>query len=423
MATDLCFYFQVHQPWRLRHYRFLEVGKSHRYFDEEKNAAILRKVADKCYLPMNQLLLELVNQNQGKFKVSFSITGTALEQMEAYCPEALISFRRLFETGFVELLSETSHHSLAALYSPEEFRQQVARHREICMRLLMIEPSRVLRNTELITSDEVARQVESMGFKAMLMEGADHILRWRSPLFKYRMAAAPSLVALFKNYRLSDDIAFRFSDRGWSQWPLTTEKFADWVKMIELENPVSARGGVPFIGLFMDYETFGEHQWASTGIFDFMRALPSRLLSLPGLRFVTPSEAAERASEEKEFEDFQIEAPNAFSWADVERDLSAWQGNPIQDAALRAAYRIESAVRKKAGELGEEGAELLETWRRLLTSDHFYYMCTKYFADGDVHKYFNPYESPYEAHILYMNVMADLAGICDVPVSVVEQTA
>jgi alpha-amylase len=224
-----------------------------------------------------------------------------------------------------------------------------------------------------------------------------------------------------KNYRLSDDIAFRFSDRGWSQWPLTSEKYSDWIKHLDLENPVGARGGVPFVGLFMDYETFGEHQWASTGIFDFFRALPGRLLQHEGLSFITPSEAVAKAKTENF--NFEIDAPNPFSWADVERDLSAWQGNPIQDASLRAAYRIESAVRRKVQELGgDEGASLLETWRRLLTSDHFYYMCTKYWADGDVHKYFSPYDSPYDAHIIYMNVMADMASRCGVSESNIEQS-
>lgn len=407
MAIDLCFYFQVHQPWRLKPYRFLEVGKNHQYFDESKNAAILRKVADKCYLPMNCLLHELIGEYQGKFRVAFSITGTVLEQMEAFAPEVIASFKKLIETGHVELLSETSHHSLSGLFSPEEFKEQVQRHREISERLLG-KPSRVFRNTELITSNSIATLVRNLGFQGMLMEGADPVLRWRSPLFKYRMAAAPELVALMKNYRLSDDIAFRFSDRGWSQWPLTSEKYLEWVRMMNLENPVAARGSVPFVGLFMDYETFGEHQWASTGIFDFMRALPGKLLGIDGLRFVTPSEAVSEARAEKT-QTYLIDAPNPFSWADVERDLSAWQGNPIQDASRRAIYHLEASV-KNSGDL-----ELIETWRRLTTSDHFYYMCTKYFADGDVHKYFNPYESPYDAHIFYMNVLADLAGLCGLP--------
>lgn len=353
MAIDICFYFQVHQPWRLRSYRYLEVGKNHHYFDDEKNATILRKVADKCYLPMNHLLYELLTEYKGDFKVSYSITATALAQMEAYAPDVIASFKRVLDTGHAELLSETSHHTLAALYSPEEFKQQVLLHREIATRLL-VPPAPVFRNTELITSDAVAKLVAEMGFKALLMEGADHILRWRSPLFKYRMAAAPQLVALTKNYRLSDDIAFRFSDRGWPQWPMTSEKFTEWVKLIELENPVSARGGVPFLGLFMDYETFGEHQWASTGIFDFMRALPGKLLNSGGVRFITPSQAADATLQDEGSKNFLIEAPDPFSWADVERDLSAWRGNSIQDAAFRAIYQIEDQIRQKSTQLAEE---------------------------------------------------------------------
>jgi alpha-amylase len=416
MATDLCFYFQVHQPWRLRHYRYLEVGKKHDYFDEPKNSSILRKVANQCYLPMNNLLYELINEFKGEFKVSFSISGTAIEQMDAYAPDVIASFKRLVDTNCVELLSETSHHSLSALYSPEEFKQQILNHRELVGRVLA-PPSWVFRNTELITSNDIAKMVSEMGFKAMLMEGADHVLRWRSPLFKYRMASAPNLVALLKNYRLSDDIAFRFSDRRWTQWPLTSEKFAEWIRMIDIENPVAAHGGVPFLGLFMDYETFGEHQWASTGIFDFMRALIPRLLQTKQVRFVFPSEAAEQAKNDESSSRYLIDEPQPFSWADVERDLSAWRGNPIQDSALRAVYQMEAAVRYKVDELNrsgnrEDAEETLETWRRLQTSDHFYYMCTKYFADGDVHKYFNPYESPYDAHIIYMNVMADFALLC-----------
>ncbi len=414
MAVDLCFYFQVHQPWRLRPYRFLEVGKNHQYFDQDKNASILRKVANKCYLPMNDLLYQLIQEHEGRFKVSFSMTVTVLQQMEAFAPEVVVSFKRLFDTGCVELLSETSHHSLAALYSETEFKEQVELHRREMTRAL-IQPSPVFRNTELISSNAIAQKVAALGYQGMLMEGADHILRWRSSLFKYSPAGAPGLVALLKNYKLSDDIAFRFSDRGWSQWPLTAEKYEHWVRMIDLENPVAAQGKVPFVGLFMDYETFGEHQWASTGIFNFMRALPQRLFSIDGLRFVTPFEAVQAAQKNEAGERATLDAPSPFSWADVERDLSAWQGNPIQDAALRAAYRVEEAVKKKVSQMdAESGQELLETWRRLLTSDHFYYMCTKYFADGDVHKYFNPYDSPYDAHILYMNVMADLALRCDV---------
>jgi len=418
MAIDLCWYFQVHQPWRLKNYRYLDVGKNHSYFDPVKNATILRKVADKCYLPMNNLLYELVTEYKGEFKVSFSITVTALQQMEEYAPEVIGSFKRLFDTGYVELLSETSHHSLAALYSPEEFQQQVKIHHDWASRLL-IPPAGIFRNTELISSNDIVHMVADMGFKGMLMEGADHILRWRSPLFKYHFKAAPQLPILMKNYRMSDDIAFRFSDRHWSQWPLTAEKFAQWIKWIDLENPVAASGGVPFVGLFMDYETFGEHQWASTGIFEFMKTLPGRLLTEKNLRFVTPSEACVSALALGE-----IDAPIPFSWADVERDLSAWQGNPIQDSALRAVYALEEAIRSKAKKLEDKKSEeLLEDWRRLTTSDHFYYMCTKYFADGDVHKYFNPFDSPYDAHIVYMNVLADLGLQCGVEIQAAQEIA
>ena len=414
MAIDICFYFQVHQPWRLRHYRFVEVGNSHDYFDHEMNATILSKVAEKCYLPMNQLLLELIAEHGSKFKVAFSISGTFIQQCEKYAPDVLASFRRLFDTGQVELLSETSHHSLSAIHSEAEFREQVRLHRELCIKYL-IEPSKVFRNTELITSNRVAQLVSEMGFDAMCMEGADHVLRWRSPLFKYRMAAAQNVVGLLKNYRLSDDIAFRFSDRSWSAWPLTSEKFTNWVKLIENENPVSLRGGVPFLGLFMDYETFGEHQWGSTGIFDFMRALPGKLLALDNVRFVTPTEAVQSgvpSHAEPISDSLLIDAPKPFSWADVDRDLSAWQGNPIQDSALKAVYALEEPVRRLAAQAAQ--SSLLETWRRLLTSDHFYYMCTKYFGDGEVHKYFSPYDSPYDAHILFMNVIEDMTRRCGI---------
>lgn len=394
--TNVCFYFQVHQPWRLRPYRYVEVGKSHNYFDDEKNAQIMRKVANKCYLPMNNVLLDLLTEHKGAFKVSFAISGVFMQQAEQYAPEVIHSFKRLVDTGCVELISETSHHSLAALYSPDEFREQVRMQRELCERLLG-KPGQVFRNTELITNNHVAGLVSAMGYKGILMEGADRVLGWRSPLFGYHLKGSPNLTALLKNYRLSDDIAFRFSDRNWSQWPLTAEKFTHWVKMIELENPASARGENPFVGLFMDYETFGEHQWAHTGIFDFMRALPQQLLNTGMVNFVTPSEAVSKLKA-----DAELDVPEPVSWADVERDLSAWVGNPIQDAAIRAIYRLEAPV-KKTGD-----ADLIETWRRLTTSDHFYYQCTKYFADGDVHKYFNPYESPYDAHIYFMNVIADL---------------
>ena len=290
-------------------------------------------------------------------------------------------------TGCVELLSETYNHSLSFLYSPEEFREQVRLHDDRIEELFGVRPT-VFRNTELIYNNALARAVEDMGYAAILAEGADHVLGWRSPNYVYRPAGCQSLKLLLKNYRLSDDIAFRFSDRNWPDFPLTAEKFTHWVGTAALSGEL--------INLFMDYETFGEHQWEATGIFQFMEALPDQLLRLPGFRFVTPSEAA--AEHEPVAE---LDVHNFMSWADAERDLTAWLGNDMQHDAIETVYHLEQAVKAR------QDAGLLRTWRRLQTSDHFYYMCTKWFADGDVHSYFNPYGSPYDAYINYMNIMAD----------------
>lgn len=393
--SAICFYFQVHQPYRLRHYTFFDIGANSWYEDENANCGILLKVARKCYLPMNALLLKLIRRHEEQFKVSFSISGTALDQFETYAPEVIQSYRELVATGCVELLSETYNHSLAFLYSPDEFREQVRLHDDRIEELFGVRPTS-FRNTELIYNNALARTVEEMGYKAILAEGADHVLGWRSPNFVYRPSGCDSLRLLLKNYRLSDDIAFRFSNHEWPEFPLTAEKFASWAQAS------GAAGDI--INLFMDYETFGEHQWESTGIFQFMEALPDILLSLPGFSFVTPTEAAAM---------FQpvasLDVHNFMSWADAERDLTAWLGNDMQQDAITAVYRLEEKV--KAG--GNE--DLLRTWRRLQTSDHFYYMCTKWFADGDVHSYFNPYGTPYDAYINYMNVLADFGLTLDAP--------
>ncbi|WP_300773767.1 glycoside hydrolase family 57 protein [uncultured Desulfovibrio sp.] len=385
----VCFYFQVHQPYRLRHYTFFDIGADAFYEDENANCDILLKVARKCYLPMNTLLLSLIRRHEGRFKVSFSLSGTALDQFVAYAPELIQSYRELVATGCVELLSETYNHSLAFLYSPEEFREQVRLHDDRIEELFGVRPT-VFRNTELIYNNALARTVEDMGYAAILAEGADHVLGWRSPNYVYRPTGCGKLKLLLKNYRLSDDIAFRFSDRNWPEFPLTAEKFAHWAGTAALSGDL--------INLFMDYETFGEHQWEASGIFQFMEALPDRLLRLPGFRFVTPSEAA--ATHEPVAE---LDVHNFMSWADAERDLTAWLGNDMQHDAIETVYRMEERVKARR----DDG--LLRTWRRLQTSDHFYYMCTKWFADGDVHSYFNPYGSPYDAYINYMNVMADFA--------------
>lgn len=387
--SAICFYFQVHQPYRLRHYTFFDIGQSPFYEDEDANCGILLKVARKCYLPMNALLLKLIKRHEGRFKVSFSISGTALDQFEAYAPEVIQSYRELMATGCVEMLSETYTHSLSFLYSPEEFRAQVRQHDDRIEELFGVRPV-VFRNTELIYNNALARTVEDMGYKAILAEGADHVLGWRSPNFLYRPAGCDKLKLLLKNYSLSDDIAFRFSNHQWPEFPLTADKFTNWAQA------AVASGNI--INLFMDYETFGEHQWETTGIFQFMEALPDYILRLPGFGFVTPSESADRYDPVAD-----LDVHNFMSWADAERDLTAWLGNDMQHDAIEAVYRLEPKIRQ----LNNPG--MLRTWQRLQTSDHFYYMCTKWFADGDVHSYFNPYGTPYDAYINYMNVLADFS--------------
>jgi alpha-amylase len=381
--ASVCFYFQVHQPFRLRRYNVFDTGSD--YFDDYKNREVCTKVAQKCYLPANRVMLEMLRRWEGRFRISYSLTGVVLDQFERYAPEVIESFRALAETGCVEFLAETYYHSLSFLYSRQEFAEQVALHQERIRRLFGVS-STVFRNTELIFSNELAEQAAAMGFRGVLCEGKDALLGYRSPNFLYHPPGRPDLTLLLKNYRLSDDIAFRFSNRAWPEWPLTAEKFARWV------NQVNSNGYT--VNLFMDYETVGEHQWADTGIFDFFRHLPEQILRHPDNDFKTPSQVVETYSTSGEYD-----VPQMISWADTERDLSAWLGNAMQANALNEVYHLAEAV-KAAGD-----PALLDDWRRLQTSDHFYYMCTKYFADGDVHKYFNPYESPYDSYINYMNVL------------------
>jgi len=384
--ASICFYFQIHQPFRLRRYSVFDSEPN--YFDDFKNAEICRKVAGKCYLPTNRLLLDLIREHGRDFACSFSITGLALEQFERWAPEVIDSVRALVDTGQVELLAETYYHSLAFLYSREEFRQQVASHAARLGELFGVRP-RVFRNTELIYNNDLAHFVQDLGYVGICAEGADHILGYRSPDYLYRPIGADRIALLLKNYRLSDDIAFRFSNRDWAEWPLTAEKFAGWV------NQVNGNGFV--VNLFMDYETFGEHQWADTGIFDFLYHLPKEVLKQPDNNFMTLSQAIATYAPVGE-----LDIPHMISWADVERDLSAWLGNAMQSNALHELFRLEDAVK------GTGDPQLLHDWRRLQTSDHFYYMCTKWFADGDVHKYFNPYESPYDSYINFMNVLDNI---------------
>jgi alpha-amylase len=389
--ASVCFYFQVHQPYRLRDYTIFDNGTD--YFDEAKNAEICRKVASKCYLPTNQLLLELIEKYQGKFRVAFSTTGTVLEQFQQYMPSVLDSFQRLAGTGCVEFLSETYYHSLSFLYSREEFVEQIEAHRQLVRNLFGQNP-RVFRNTELVYNNSLAETIEQIGgFDAIITEGADHILGYRSPNFVYHPPNCSRLKLLLKNYRLSDDIAFRFSNRDWSEWPLKADKFSSWI------NSVNGNGFV--VNLFIDYETFGEHQWQDTGVFEFMRHLPQEILKHPDNDFKTPSEVAGAYDAAD-----SVDVPQLVSWADTERDLSAWLGNPMQQNAIEELYKLEHIVKTLSDN------DVLRSWRRLQTSDHFYYMCTKYFADGDVHKYFNPYDSPYDSFINFMNVLDNLKFRC-----------
>ena len=398
MSKSICFYFQVHQPTRLRLYRFFDIGKDSHYYDDFANRTILRRVAQRCYLPMNELLLNLIKQNGGKFKVAFSISGSVLEQFDRYAPEVIDSFRRLADTGCVEFLSETYYHSLASLASPAEFKHQVLKHKAAIEHYFGVTP-KAFRNTELIYSDAIGEMVYEMGFKTMLTEGARHVLAWKSPNYVYSGALAPKLNLLLKNSSLSDDIAFRFSDRSWNNWPLTGEKYLGWIK--------SAADKDEIVNLFMDYETFGEHQKAQSGIFEFMKFLPEVILNDGTFEFVTPSEATKKHKAIG-----TLDVPDPISWADEERDVTAWLGNELQNDAYGKLY----GLTEKLSILNNE--DLWADFGHLQESDHFYYMCTKFFSDGAVHKYFNPYDTPYEAFINYMNVLSDFILRVDDAISI-----
>ena len=385
MKKSICLYFQVHQPTRLRLYRFFDIGKDSHYYDDFTNRTILKRVATKCYLPMNKMLLELIKESKGKFKLAFSISGSALEQFERYAPEVTESFKALADTGCVEFLCETYYHSLASLTSRHEFEHQVLKHKAAVEQYFGVTP-KTFRNTELIYSDSIGKDVYDLGFKTMLTEGARHIMGWMSPDYVYNNEFKSGLKLLLRNYALSDDIAFRFSNRSWSEWPLTAEKYTGWVKASEGD----------IVNLFMDYETFGEHQGAECGIFDFMEAFIKQALNDPELDFVTPARAVVKY---KSVGDLSV--PEPISWADEERDLSAWLGNELQQDAFRKLYALQEKLSLV------DDADLWADFGHLQESDHLYYMCTKFFSDGEVHSRFNPYATPYEAFINYMNVLSD----------------
>ena len=385
---SICFYFQVHQPFRIKNYSFFDIGNSHEYEDDLKNREILNKVADKCYLKTNQKMLDLIKRHEGKFKISYSISGTAIEQFEKYRPDVLQSFIELANTGCVEFLSETYYHSLSYIFSKDEFKRQVEKHAAVIKKYFNQVP-KIFRNTELIYNNELAGYIQGMGYKGIICEGVDRLLNGRSPNFIYQPVGSDNIKLLLKNHRLSDDIAFRFSDKGWAEFPLTADKFKNWVHDIA--------GNGETINLFMDYETFGEHQWESTGIFNFLDRLPAEILQHADFDFKTPSEVINTLSPRGIYDVHEFS-----SWADSERDLSAWLSNSMQKEAIKQIYSIEKEVMG----CGEPG--IIKVWERLQTSDHYYYMCTKFWNDGDVHKYFSPFDSPYDAYLYFMNVFSDL---------------
>jgi len=386
----ICLYFQVHQPNRLKKYTYFDIGNVHDYEDDKANREILLKVTNKCYLPTNKLLLKLINQYQGAFKVAFSISGTIIDQFKQFCPEVLESFQDLAKTGQVEFLNETYYHSLSCLFSPDEFKAQIDLHKKLIKKEFGYN-AKTFRNTELVYNNYLGKFIEDLGFHTILTEGADKILHWRSPNFVYTPPNCDKIKLLLRNYNLSDDISFRFSNQCWKEFPVTAEKYAHWIH--------NTNHNAQVVNLFMDYETFGEHQWQETGIFNFLEYLPKEILKNPHFQFMTPHDV------NTTFEPIAVlDVPEYISWADEDRDLTAWKGNDLQEDALEAVYALEKDVK------ATKNNKLIHTWRTLLTSDHFYYMCTKYSSDGDVHKYFNPYKNPYEAYINFQNIISDFSS-------------
>ncbi len=384
---SICFYFQIHQPFRLRNYRFFDIGHKHDYFDEYANRFIMQQLAEKSYLPANEILLGLIKKFGNKFRVSFSISGVALEQMEKFTPEVIDSFKQLASTGNVEFLAETYGHSLASLKSKQEFFRQVKLHETKIKMLFGVKP-KAFRNTELIYNDDIGNHIFELGYNTVITEGPKHILGWKSPNLLYCSASNPKVKLLMKNFQLSDDIAFRFSVRNWSEWPLTAEKFTGWLNALDSKTEV--------VNLFMDYETFGENHKKETGIFDFLKLLPQVVFDKSRFVFKTPSDVAALLQPAS-----PLHIPYPISWADEERDITAWLGNEMQNEAFNKLYDLEEKVNTC------EDKGMLSDWEKLQVSDHFYYMSTKWFSDGTVTKNFNPYNSPYDAFINYMNVLAD----------------
>ena len=384
---SVCLIFQVHQPFRYRKYRFFDIGKDDYYYDDYANETIIRKIADKSYLPANKIMLEQIKKHKGKFKITYSLSGIVIDQFKMYCPEVLTSFAELAATGHVEFLSETYPNSMVSLVDEKMFQEQVKAHDKLIQDLFGQKP-KVFKNTELIYSDEIGEMAYRMGFDGMITEGAKHILGWKSPNFLYCNTLNPRLKLLMRNFRFSDDISFRFSNRGWSEFPLTADKYCGWMRHLPKEEEI--------INIFINYETFGQMQPKSSGIFDFFSYLPEIMLKTKELEFATPSEVIRKHQPVS-----SLHVPHPISWADEERDLSAWLGNELQKEAFDKLYKMKDRMRVCKDE------RMLKDWNYLQSMDHFYYMCTKFFSDGEVHKSVNPFGNPYEAFINYMNVMSD----------------
>ncbi|QER42892.1 alpha-amylase [Thermodesulfobacterium sp. TA1] len=391
----IIFYFQVHQPFRVKRFNFVTLNQGSDYFNDELNAAVFNRVAEKCYLPTNKLFKELIERADGRFKIAYSLTGTFIEQAKKFRPEVLKSFIDLVKTGAVELLNETYYHSLSSIFDLDEFVEEVLEHAELVKKEFGFIPT-TFRNTELIYFDKLSDILFATmpQIKTILIEGADRILKGDSPLYP-RISANHAHLLLLKHYKLSDDIAFRFSDKSWKEYPLTPQKYLSWIKDLML---TEKEGKNLYLNLFMDYETFGEHQWPETGIFEFIKEFVLLALKEKNLKFLWPSEVKDTLN----YTLCPLSVPNPTSWADTERDLSAWLSNSLQWNAMKTCYELI----KKAKE--EKRQDLLPILKKLSTSDHFYYMCIKYFQDGDVHKYFSPYSSPEEIYRYYMSILADI---------------
>ena len=382
----ICFNFEIHQPFRLKRYRFFDIGNDHYYYDDFLNDDIITRIAERSYIPAAQTLLKMINDNKGAFKCSIAITGVAIEQIEQYVPEFIDLLKRLADTGCVEFVAVPYAHSLASLIDPEEFAEQVKVECEKLHSLFGVKP-KVLRNSELIYCDDLAPQILAMGFKGVLTEGAKHILGWKSPNYVYSAASAPKLKMLLKNSKLSDDIAFRFSDTSWDAYPLTADKYIDWIASTPQEEQI--------FNLSMSLETFGGLQPSNSGIFQFLEALP-RFAKERGIEFYTPTEAITKLKPVGE-----LSVVHPISGADEARDTSAWLGNKLQNEAFNKLYSVAERVRLCSDR------RLKQDWWYLQGSDHFYYMSTKHMADGAVHSLFSPYETPFQAFTNYMNVLAD----------------